>query len=104
MRWTIGFILVIVLSGCNEPLDLNRHDPEILPLVEQKWNEYLEEKKEDCFITASLKANLIADSLMKQQALKRYDDSLAPPTIPPKPEKPDFIKIDSILVTPVIEE
>lgn len=104
MRWTIGFILFMVLNSCNDPIDLTRHDPEIQPLVEEKWSEYLDEKIEDCYETASIKANLIADSLMKKQALKRYDDSLTPPLIPIKPEKPDFIKIDSILVEPINEE
>ena len=104
MRWIIGFFLLVVLNSCNEPINLTRNDPEILPLVEEKWLDYLNRKIEDCNESAYVKANLIADSLMKKQAMKGYLDSLAPPPIPEKPEKPEFIKIDSILVKPIGEE
>jgi hypothetical protein len=103
MRWIIGISLLFLLVQCNDPLDLSRDDPHIIPLVEEKWQQVLDQKMLDCFEDAAKKANLIADSLMKMQAIKGYLDSLELPPVPIKPNRPDFIKIDSILVEPIIE-
>ena len=104
MRWIIRISMLLVLVQCNDPLDLSRHDLQIIPLVEEKWQQVLDEKMVDCFEGAAKEANLIADSLTKMNAIKGYLDSLELPAVPVKPDKTDFIKIDSILVEPILEE